>query len=120
MQFDADTLSTLRRSWPTRRRAPASREQRAHDFLLAVNEIAANSIRHGGGKGVLRMWRENGTLLADVQDAGRISKPLAGRERPEEGQSHGYGLWLANQLCDLVQVRTFPTGNTVRLHMHRH
>jgi hypothetical protein len=29
----------------------------------------------------------------------------------------GYGLWLANQLCDLVQVRSFPTGSAVRLHM---
>ena len=107
-------------SSPRAPRAPGLGGQRAHDFLLAVNEIAGNSVRHGGGQGVLGIWQDSGTLLCDVQDAGRSPKPLAGRERPEDGQSHGYGLWLANQLCDLVQVRTFPTGNVVRLHMHRH
>jgi anti-sigma regulatory factor (Ser/Thr protein kinase) len=120
LAFDADTLSTLRRVVADAAARAGLAEQRAHDFLLAVNEIAANSVRHGGGKGQLRMWKDNGVLLVDVQDAGRISKPLVGRERPPEGQSHGYGLWLANQLCDLVQVRTFPSGNIVRLHMHRH
>ena len=29
----------------------------------------------------------------------------------------GHGLWLANQVCDLVQVRSFPTGTVVRLHL---
>jgi anti-sigma regulatory factor (Ser/Thr protein kinase) len=29
----------------------------------------------------------------------------------------GYGLWLANQVCDLVQVRSSPAGTTVRLHV---
>ncbi len=120
MEFDGDSLSEMRRFVAARaQRAELSRD-RAHDFLLAVNEIAANSVRHGGGHGVLSIWHDNGTLLCEVEDTGAISKPLAGRERPQEGQSHGYGLWLANQLCDLVQVRTFPSGNVVRLHMHRH
>jgi anti-sigma regulatory factor (Ser/Thr protein kinase) len=115
--FDAHTLQALRRFVADRATRAGLAGTRAHDFLLAVNEIAANSVRHGGGRGELRIWQDNGALVCDVKDGGRISKPLAGRERPEEGQSHGYGLWLANQLCDLVQVRTFPTGNTVRLHM---
>jgi anti-sigma regulatory factor (Ser/Thr protein kinase) len=118
--FDADTLCAMRRFVANAASHAGLAERPSHDFLLAVNEIAGNSIRHGGGTGLLRLWQDNGALLAEVQDAGHISKPLAGRERPEEGQSHGYGLWLANQLCDLVQVRTFPTGNLVRLHMHRH
>ena len=29
----------------------------------------------------------------------------------------GFGLWLVNQLCDLVQLRTFPWGSVVRLGM---
>ena len=35
------------------------------------------------------------------------------------GQPGGYGLWLANQLCDLVQIRSLPAGTAVRLHMRR-
>jgi anti-sigma regulatory factor (Ser/Thr protein kinase) len=90
---------------------------RAEDLLLAVNEIATNTVRHGGGRGVLRLWRETGALICDVRDAGRIAEPLVGRERPRPGQIGGYGLWLANQLCDLVQVRAFASGGAVRLHM---
>jgi hypothetical protein len=30
--------------------------ERREDFVIAVNEAATNSIRHGGGTGVLRMW----------------------------------------------------------------
>jgi hypothetical protein len=26
-------------------------------------------------------------------------------------------LWLANQLCELVQIRTFEDGSAVRVHM---
>lgn len=119
VRFDADSLSAMRRFVAARAAHAALSPDRSHDFLLAVNEIAGNSVRHGGGRGVLSIWQDDATLFCDVEDAGEITKPLAGRERPEDGQSHGYGLWLANQLCDLVQVRTFPAGNVVRLHMRR-
>jgi anti-sigma regulatory factor (Ser/Thr protein kinase) len=90
---------------------------RTADMLVAVNEIATNSVRHGGGRGVLRLWHEPGALICEVRDGGRIDDPLVGRNRPRAGQVGGYGLWLANQLCDLVQIRSLPTGNVVRLHM---
>jgi hypothetical protein len=32
-------------------------------------------------------------------------------------QTSGFGLWLANQLCDLVQIRSFDGGSAVRLLM---
>jgi anti-sigma regulatory factor (Ser/Thr protein kinase) len=87
------------------------------DLLLAATEIASNSVRHAGGEGRMRVWREGRVLICEVRDSGRLDGPLAGRERPAEGQIGGYGLWLANQLCDLVQVRSFPVGSVVRLHM---
>jgi anti-sigma regulatory factor (Ser/Thr protein kinase) len=89
---------------------------RTEDLVLAANEIATNSVRHGGGGGVLRMW-EDEALVCEIRDAGLIDRPLAGRERPVPGQTSGFGLWLANQLCDLVQVRSSATGTVVRLHM---
>jgi anti-sigma regulatory factor (Ser/Thr protein kinase) len=91
--------------------------ERTRDLLVAVNEITTNSVRHGGGRGRVLVWQEAGTLLCEVRDSGRIAHPLAGRERPERGQVGGYGLWLANQLCDLVQVRAFAAGGAVRLHV---
>jgi hypothetical protein len=39
--------------------------------------------------------------------------------RPRDDEPSGRGVWMANQLCDLVQIRTYADGNAVRLHMHR-
>lgn len=87
------------------------------DFVLAVHEVVANSIRHAGGQGTMTLWPEDGSLICEVRDVGRIEEPLVGRERPEIDQDGGRGLWLANQLCDLVQIRSSPAGNTVRVHI---
>jgi anti-sigma regulatory factor (Ser/Thr protein kinase) len=91
----------------------------AEDFVIAVNEVATNSLRHGGGAGNLRIWREHDRVSCEVSDAGRIAKPLVDRERPGEGLHASRGLWLANQLCDLIQIRSLASGTVVRLHMWR-
>lgn len=92
---------------------------RSADLVLIVNEIATNSLRHGGGSGVLRIWEEGSSLICEVSDTGRIEDPLVGRRKPSPDLGSGFGLWLANQLCDLVQIRTFSTGSVVRLHVAR-
>ena len=85
--------------------------------MLAVNEAAANSIVHGGGHGVLRTWSENGSLVCEVRDRGRITDPLVGRRRPPLDATTGRGVWLAHQICDLVQLRSGADGTVVRVHM---
>ncbi|HYG97414.1 MAG TPA: anti-sigma factor RsbA family regulatory protein [Solirubrobacterales bacterium] len=87
------------------------------DLVTATSELAANSVMHGGGAGTLRLWCEGENLLAEVEDRGRIEEPLVGRLRPGISQEGGRGLWLANQLCDLVQIRSGAAGTTVRLHV---
>jgi len=87
------------------------------DFVTAASELAANSVAHGGGGGTLRLWTEGDELLVEVEDRGLIEEPLVGRLRPEISQEGGRGLWLANQLCDLVQIRSGRGGTTVRLHV---
>jgi hypothetical protein len=37
--------------------------------------------------------------------------------RPAPDASHGHGLWVVHQLCDLVELRTGASGTTIRLHM---
>jgi anti-sigma regulatory factor (Ser/Thr protein kinase) len=56
-------------------------------------------------------------MVFEVRDHGRIHDALVGRTRPAPDQLGGFGLWLAHQLCDLVQVRSSLAGNVVRLHM---
>jgi anti-sigma regulatory factor (Ser/Thr protein kinase) len=86
------------------------------DLELAVHELACNSIEHGGGVGTVRGWPEPDSLVIEVSDAGVIEDPLVGREPVLDVSEGGRGIWMANHLCDLVQVRSSTGGTTVRLH----
>lgn len=72
---------------------------------------------HGGGRGYMTLWSDGADVLCEVRDPGSFDRPLAGREEPKAGQVGGMGLWSANQVCDLVQIRSTPSGTVVRLHM---
>ncbi len=119
LSFDLGSLGEGRRLVYRRSADADLRPPRRDDLVLAVNEILSNSVRHGGGSGLLTIWQEDGRLVCEVRDRGRISDPLAGRRRPATDQTGGRGLWMANQLCDLVQIRSLPDGNVVRLTMRR-
>jgi len=89
---------------------------RVADLVLAVNEIAANTLGHTSSGGTLQVWHDSAEIFCQVQDRGWISDPLAGRiKRPPDGRGHG--LFLVNQVCDLVELRTGQGGTTVRMHM---
>lgn len=116
---DAGELEAIRRFVARYARNAGLSKPRTHDLVLAVNELTTNTLKHAGGGGEFRMWRENGSIVAEVSDAGRIESPLAGRKAPSVDQENGMGLWIVNQLCDLVQVRVSNAGSVVRLHMAR-
>ncbi|MEA2825902.1 MAG: hypothetical protein QOG43_341 [Actinomycetota bacterium] len=115
--FTADNLSSVRRFVAGRAAALGLLPPRLDDLMLSVQEMANNSILHGGGAGVARGWSDADRVVFEVSDQGRIVDPLVGRQRPSVDIDHGRGLWTANQLCDLVQVRTFESGSVVRLHV---
>lgn len=88
---------------------------RVEDLVLAAGEVATNSVCHGGGGGSLRIWQQGEAVVCEIRDGGTIDEPLVGRRSPVEGQTSGFGLWLANQLCDLMQIRSSEAGTVVRL-----
>lgn len=92
-------------------------QDRVADLSLAVHEIAVNSLRHGGTTATLRLWWDATALVCEVRGGRPIEQPLVGRVRPGPSQLSGRGLWLANELCDLVQIRSSPAGTVVRLHL---
>jgi anti-sigma regulatory factor (Ser/Thr protein kinase) len=116
MSFRGETLGALRRQVARWADEAGLAPERKPDLILAVDEVATNSIRYGGGRGVLKMWSDAQAVICEIRDGGYIENPLAGRVRPSFDQVGGWGLWLANQLCELVQIRTSPHGTAVRLH----
>ncbi|MFG1880460.1 ATP-binding protein [Micromonospora sp. NPDC049102] len=91
--------------------------QRLDDFVLAVNELITNAVRHGGGRGWLRLWQEPGELLCEVADHGHGITPqrLGDRSRPAPDTAGGWGLWLARELTAAMEIATSSAGTTVRI-----
>ncbi|HEX6780427.1 MAG TPA: sensor histidine kinase [Solirubrobacterales bacterium] len=117
LDFDLTTLGEVRHLVAAAAERAGMGPGEVADLVTAASELAANSVMHGGGSGTLRLWREEERVLAEVEDEGLIEDPLVGRTRPDVAQEGGRGLWIANRLCDLVQIRSGAQGTTVRLHV---
>lgn len=117
ISFSTQSLREVRELVAHRAELAGLDSMRSGDLVLAVHELATNSVRHGGGAGVLRVWLADGVLLCEVKDRGHIADPLVGRHQAADLALGGRGLWMVNRLCDLVQVRSTAGGTTVRVHM---
>jgi len=92
-------------------------QNRVAELVIAANEAVANTMRHAGGEGAARMWRDDGRVVVEVADRGHITDPFVGRRLPDVFEESGRGVWLMHQLCDLVELRSSEAGTVVRLHM---
>lgn len=108
-------------------RAHVAARARAHgfagddldDLVLAANEVSANALRHGAPPRTVQTFTDDGHFCCRVRDGGPgMREPLAGYAPPSEDQDSGRGLWLAHQLCDVVEIRTGDGGTEVTL-LHR-
>jgi anti-sigma regulatory factor (Ser/Thr protein kinase) len=88
---------------------------RLPDLVIAVGEVIANTLRHTSGGGTAYIWHTRSELICQIGDTGRITDPLVGLRRPLG--PGGLGLWVVNQVCDLVELRTGDRGTTIRMHM---
>lgn len=94
--------------------------RRVDDLVIAVAELAANTLAHTSGPGTLTLWVTDKAVICQVQDQGQIIDPLAGRVRPApDTPGSGRGLWIVHRVCDRVEIRTGRAGTTVRVHMRR-
>lgn len=115
--FDADRITGLRHEVTRCAIAAGLHAQRLEDFVLAVNEIVTNAVRHAGGHGRLRMWLVGAILQCEVVDQGRgiPDDEDEGTVLPPSYAVSGRGLWLARHLCDTLTVHTGPEGTTITL-----
>ena len=91
--------------------------ERVADLVLAVNEIGSNSVEHGPGHGRLRLWAADDGVTAEVADSGTANLPFPGMVAPPAAGVRGRGLWLASELCDVLQVWSDAGGTVVRLRL---
>jgi anti-sigma regulatory factor (Ser/Thr protein kinase) len=88
------------------------------DFLLAVDEMTSNAMRHGAPPVSLRLWISGDRIVCAIRDRGPgFDDPFAGYG-PAHGSDlsrGGMGLWLARQLCDHVDISADDDGVQVRL-----
>jgi anti-sigma regulatory factor (Ser/Thr protein kinase) len=110
-------LSQVRSLAEAHAREAGMTDARVVDFVLAVSEVAANTIRHARSPGSMEIWYDREEITCEIRDDGIITDPLAGRRKPLPGSASGHGLWLVHQVCDLVELHSDENGTIVRLHM---
>ncbi|MEH1168538.1 ATP-binding protein [Micromonospora sp. CPCC 205539] len=115
--FDQAQVTEIRHSVTSCAHASGLSGQRLDDFVLAINELITNAVRHGGGRGWLRLWREPEALICEIADHGQGITPqrLGDRRRPAADTAGGWGLWLARELTDAMEVATSTAGTVVRI-----
>ena len=113
-------LAGLRTVVAERARAANVPAHRIPELLLAVHEVAANALTHGEGKTWARLWADDRRFVCDIDDDGPgLSETTAGYVPPDPAGERGRGLWLARQVCDLVEVLSRGGTTRVRLSMCR-
>jgi anti-sigma regulatory factor (Ser/Thr protein kinase) len=117
--FEVGDLRGLR-GWVAERATASGLDGECTEGLVtAINELTTNSVKHADTHGLLRFWATPEEVIFQVEDAGHIADPLAGRRR-QATSSGGLGLWMVNELCDLVEVRTSAAaGTTIRVRSRR-
>ena len=116
LAFDVHTLGEARRMAATEARMAGFGRARVEDVRLAVNELASNSIEHGAGRGMLRIWHRDHQLVCDVFDGGRLTTPVVDSPPTAPDSSRGRGLPLVSKVADEVFVRITPDGTVFRAH----
>lgn len=102
IEMDFDRVNPVRAGARAAAAQAGLSTDRTEDLVLAVTELAWHSIIAGGGRGKLQLWATpSGAAVGEVFDAA---------DRPDADD-----LWLINQLCDLVQVRSGPLGTRIRI-----
>lgn len=117
---DLDDVRTLRRCVHEALAASELDRDTIEDFVLAINEIAANAAEHGVPPIDVRLWCGHDRLLCSITDRGPcFDDPLAGYG-PAHGDMAvgGMGLWLARRSVDTLVAGPAEDGEggcTVRL-----
>lgn len=92
-------------------------DDRVVDFVIAVSEVAGNTVRHAHSVGSIEIWSDDHELVCEISDKGVIADPTVGTQPPPLNSNGGHGLWLVHQVCDQVELHSDQNGTVIRMHM---
>lgn len=92
-------------------------DERVVDFVIAVSEVAGNTVRHARSAGSMEIWLNADEIICEIRDSGVIADPRAGTRPPPPEANGGHGLWLVHQVCDRVELHSGAGGTVIRMHM---
>jgi len=115
LMFGAVALHVLRAEVLVLARRAGLPDERAGEMVLAVHELAANVIRHGGGKGRLRVWQPAGALHCQVDDGDLIASADPPASLDPFPELPGHGLWIARRAANQMRALYGPCGSRVTL-----
>jgi anti-sigma regulatory factor (Ser/Thr protein kinase) len=111
--FDGDSLYALRAAVAAHAAEAGLPRQRVYDVVAAAHELAANAVRHGAGRGRLRLWADGRALRCQVSDDGPEEQDASRPDAAAWRREHGHGLWLVDQVADQVSLERDPGVTTV-------
>jgi anti-sigma regulatory factor (Ser/Thr protein kinase) len=134
--FDSATLHTVRAQMRACVSDAGFPDGQAEDVVLAVHELAANAVSHGGGAGRLRVWNLAGALYCQVDDGDALTSSRQGADhdgvaviKPDRSSDRasvnslpcelGHGLWVVQQVADQMQSLSGPGGTSVLIRFDR-
>lgn len=115
LPLTADVARTVRQVLFEAARGAGLSVERARDTELAAWELCSNALQHGDGRAWLAWWAADRGIVVHVENDGALREPRLGRCPPSAQARRGRGLWLAQQLADLAQLRSSSGRVVVRL-----
>jgi len=116
----ADGLAELRRRLRSWGATTELSDGDTDDIVIAVDEIATNSLEHGQPPARVRGWSTADAVFVRVDDHGRTGIPATtGYVRPPTNARRGRGIWMARHLADVLTTHNSPAGTTVAMRFPR-
>lgn len=85
------------------------------DLVVVTSELVANSLKATADEISVAVWESDDGVAVQVDDDGQgINDPFAGYHRPVREATSGRGLWMARQLCDVIEISSRPHRTAVR------
>ncbi len=111
--FDSSSLYGLRAAVAAHAADAGLSRSRVYDVVIAAHELATNAVRHGAGRGRLRLQADGAFLYCQVSDDG----PAGPGDQPATGAAawrceHGHGLWVVGEVADQFSIDHGLAGTT--------